>query len=263
MAHNADRPPYQQHFFANMKQQNNTTLLGMWMFMVQEIMFFGGLFGAYTFYRFKYPDAWAVGASTLDWKLGALNTVILIGSSLTIVFSVQAARFGDKKGIIKWLLITLILGFGFLGVKTVEYSAKFDHGLIPGKHFNTQYVVDHMNGVDSHHGDDHDTHGDAHGHHEVEIQVSDVKAGAYALETYKKNTQPPQGIEIYYALYFAMTGMHALHMVIGAGLLLWIVGKAKNDCFNKEYYPHVEYFGLYWHFVDLVWIFLFPLLYLI
>lgn len=227
-ASSESHPEYQQHHFESMEQQNQSTLLGMWLFLGQEIMFFGGLFAAYAIYRILYPAAWALGSSTLDWKLGTINTVVLIGSSLTIVLAVNAARHGSKAGVFKWFVATLLLGSAFLGIKVVEYGGKWDHYLVPGLHWDDAHVLHYLQ---------------THGHPEM--------------------TELPKGIQLYYSLYFAMTGMHALHMIIGFGLAFWIMVKNQRDRFCPEYYPHVEYFGLYWHFVDIVWIFLFPLLYLV
>jgi len=280
-----DHPPYQAHHFDSMEQQNQSSMMGMWLFMAQEIMFFGGLFAAYMAYRFSYPAAWVAGASTLDVNLGFINTLVLICSSFTVILMVMAARKGSDKGIMGWLVATMVLGAAFLGIKYVEYTGKFDHHLFPGKNFDTHYVMgkmaahpekyaefkgmgidwvhelvgheshDHESG-DKHHGseDDHakeGAHGDAgdHGDH-----------GGHALPA---DATAPLGIALYFGLYFAMTGTHALHMVIGIGIGIWLLVKTKRGAWCSEYHPYIEYFGLYWHFVDIVWIFLFPLLYLI
>jgi cytochrome c oxidase subunit 3 len=270
----ADHPPYQKHYFNSMEQQSQSTLFGMWLFMVQEIMFFGGLFAAYAVYRFLYPEAYLVGAATQNLKLGILNTFVLIGSSYTVVLMVSAARKNSKQGMILWMLATLLLGGVFLGVKVVEYTAKWDHRLVPGKYFDFSYYMRHY-----WHKIDVGPHAaaaaqgaagaGAHG------AAGDTGAKAHASD-YKKEprryddmatrgTDPavPKGIMIYYSLYFVMTGMHALHMVIGFGIGIWLLMLMAKGYFSDKFYPHVEYFGLYWHFVDIVWIFLFPLLYLI
>ena len=237
----AHHPPHQKHYFDSMEQQSQATTLGMWLFMAQEIMFFGGLFAAYTIYRLIYSDTWHVGSDIVRHALtwGLINTVVLILSSLTVVFAVQSARKGSKNGILGWLFLTLILGGVFLGIKGIEYKAKFDEYLVPGYNFDWQK---HMDVMASHGG-----HGGAHA-----VTVPDEVAH-----------HTPPGIQIFFSLYFAMTGMHALHMVIGAGLIIWLMILTARGRFSKEYYPHIEYFGLYWHFVDIVWIFLFPLLYLV
>jgi cytochrome c oxidase subunit 3 len=202
------------HQFDNLKQQFDASGLAMWTFLVTEIMFFGGLFLGYTVYRITYFEAFAQASSHLNLMLGAVNTAVLISSSLTMAFAVRSAQLGQRKKLIIFLLLTLILGSVFLGIKAVEYHHKFEEHLIPGKSF-----VYH--------------------------------------EHAKRETQ------LFYSFYFAMTGMHALHMIIGAGLLTYLLIKAFRHRFTKGYYIPVEIIGLYWHFVDIVWIFLFPLLYLI
>jgi cytochrome c oxidase subunit 3 len=203
-----------QHHFDSLEQQQESSTFGMWLFLVTEVLFFGGLFMAYTLYRMWYPDAWVAASGHLNIPLGAANTAVLIGSSLTMAMAVRAAQLGDRRHQLIFLAATLVLGLVFLGVKVVEYSDKFEHHLVPGASF--------------------------------------VFEGPYG---------PPA--QIYFSLYFAMTGMHALHMVIGAGLLTWLIVKARQGVFTREYNTPVELIGLYWHFVDIVWIFLFPLLYLV
>ena len=186
----------------------------MWAFLITEVMFFGGLFAAYAVYRMQYPAAFDEGSHLLDIGLGTFNTVVLILSSLTMALAVRAAQMGKKNGTLFFLVSTLGLGTIFLGVKAVEYSAKFQHHLIPGHGFHP-------------HGPN------------------------------------PFGMEIYYSLYFAMTGMHAVHMIIGAAVLLVLIGMTAKGKIHAGYHSPIEMFGLYWHFVDIVWIFLFPLLYLL
>ena len=202
------------HHFDSLEQQKEASTLGMWLFLVQEIMFFGGLFMTYLLYRWKDAEAFAAGSHELSISLGSFNTVVLIGSSLTMALAVRAAQQGRQKPLVRWLVGTGILGFVFLVVKYFEYKAKWEHHLIPGDAFHFAGPV----------GDR------AH---------------------------------VFFSLYFAMTGMHALHMIVGIGILVWLLRKAMRGDFGAHYYNPVENFGLYWHFVDIVWIFLFPLLYLI
>ena len=206
--------PYQQHHFESMPAQKEAANLGMWLFLAQEVLFFGGLFLAYTVYRNVYPEAWAEASHHLDWKLGAFNTAVLICSSLTMALAVHAAALGHRRQIAPWLVATVALGTVFLSVKVVEYAAKFEHHLVPGPHF----------------------------------QFPGPHAGA---------------AQIFYSLYFAMTGLHAFHMIVGIPILLGIAVLAHRGRYTPEYHSPVEFVGLYWHFVDIVWIFLFPLLYLI
>ena len=211
-----------QHQFDDMEQQREAGSLGMWLFLITEIMFFGGMFLGYAVYREKYYDAFIQGSHHLDVTLGAVNTVVLIFSSLTMAMAVHAAQLGKRKAIVIWLVLTIVLGGAFLGIKAVEYSHKYHDGLIPGALWNPQPLKsDHLGGA------------------------------------------PPREMQIFYSFYFAMTGMHALHMVIGIVMMLILIRMTMNGRFTTEYYAPVEISGLYWHFVDIVWIFLFPLLYLI
>ena len=207
--------PKLQHHFDDMGQQAEACTLGMWVFLVTEIMFFGGLFLAYMIYRYQNPMAFQEASAHLDVKLGAFNTAVLIFSSLTMAFAVRSAQTNEKpRTQITWIVATMILGMVFLVVKYFEYKDKFTHHTVPGPNF--------------------------------------VWDGQY-----------PAGAEIFYSLYFCMTGLHALHMIIGLGIMTWLAIMAWRRQFNADYYTPVEVSGLYWHFVDIVWIFLFPLLYLI
>ena len=190
--------------------------MGMWAFLVQEVLFFGGLFTGYTVYRAYYPEAFIAGSHHLDITLGGFNTIVLIGSSLTMALAVNAAQNSKQRPLIGYLLATLFLGCVFLGVKVIEYKEKFDHHLIPGYNF-----------------------------------------------AWPDGGPLSNATQIFYSFYFVMTGMHALHMIIGAGVLTPLIIMAVRGRFSKDYYSPIEMFGLYWHFVDIVWIFLFPLLYLI
>jgi cytochrome c oxidase subunit III len=203
------------HQFDSADQQKAAASLGMWLFIAQEIMFFGGLFLAYAIYRSQYPEAFGAASHHLDLTFGAVNTAVLIASSLTMALSVHAAQLGNKKGLIGFLIATIVLGSVFLGIKVVEYHDKFVHHLVPGASFEFEEV---------------------------------------ALE---------RQAEIFYSLYFMMTGLHALHMIIGVGILLVLVYFAWKGRYTPDYFSPVELTGLYWHFVDIVWIFLFPFLYLI
>jgi cytochrome c oxidase subunit 3 len=213
-AHAERHHPALQHHFRDLPEQKEAASLGMWVFIAQEVMFFGGLFLTYTIYRALYPGTFAEAAHHLDWKLGTFNTAVLIGSSLTMALAVHAAAVGHRKKITGYLLATIALGAVFLGVKVVEYADKFQHHLVPGPHFQ-------FDGSD------------------------------------------PRAAQAFYSLYFAMTGLHALHMVIGIPILATVALLAWKGRYSPEYHTPVELTGLYWHFVDIIWIFLFPLLYLI
>ena len=208
-----------QHHFETAEQQYESATLGMWAFIAQEILFFGGLFGGYCVYRNLYIDAFRAASSLLDISLGTFNTVVLIGSSLTMALAVRCAQQGRPKAIISWILATLALGSVFLVVKYFEYSHKWHDNLVPGASFEWNHP-----------------------------ELVNVFGG---------------NVKIFFSFYFVMTGMHALHMVIGAFLMFWLIYKVQRGQINEHYYTPVENMGLYWHFVDIVWIFLFPLLYLI
>src|SRR2546427_8410392 len=224
-----------QHHFENMEQQREAGTLGMWVFLVTEIMFFGGMFLAYTLYRYKYPEAFATASNHLDIRLGAVNTVVLIFSSFTMAMAVFSTQVGKRRNSIICLLLTMVLGAAFLGIKAVEYRDKYrDHlipgQLIPGRPFDPEVAKPGDT-------DEHKLH---------------LPPGATV-----------HNAEMFYWIYFAMTGMHALHMIIGVGLLTVLLIGSLRRRYSPEYYNPVEITGLYWHFVDIVWIFLFPLLYLL
>lgn len=204
-----------RHHFDTAEQQKESSTLGMWVFLLTEIMFFGGMFSAYTIYRSAYPAAFASTSHFMNVTLGAINTAVLIGSSFTMVLAVRSAQLGDKRKLIVFLCLTLLLGCIFLCIKYDEYHEKCVDHHVPGPGF------------------------------------------AYAEVQYARQAQ------ILFYLYFAMTGMHAMHMIIGAGLIITLIVMAARNRFSAEWYTPVDMIGLYWHFVDIVWIFLFPLLYLI
>ena len=227
--------PALQHHFENMEQQREAGTLGMWVFLVTEIMFFGGMFLAYTLYRSKFPFSFASASNHLDITLGAVNTGVLILSSFTMAMAVYFTQMGRKQPQILCLIITLSLGLTFLGIKAVEYKSKYDDSLVPGS-----LIPSRPFGPTVAHEGDTDTH----------------KLHLLGNATVKQ-------VEMFYWIYFAMTGMHALHMIIGAGLLTFLLYGSIKDRYGPEYHSPVEVIGLYWHFVDIVWIFLFPLLYLL
>ena len=210
----AHHHPALQHQFDSLEQQKESSTLGMWLFLVTEIMFFGGLFTAYVVYRRTFQGVFAAASHHLDVTLGAINTAVLIFSSLTVALAIWSAQMNRRKGIVFFLVLTILLGGVFLGIKTVEYSHKFHDNLVPGPNF-------HFDGPS------------------------------------------PEKAEIFFSLYFIMTGLHALHMIIGMGVLAALIRPAWKGRYDASYYNPLECTGLYWHFVDIVWIFLFPLLYLL
>lgn len=200
--------------FDSLEQQHEAAALGMWVFLATEVLLFGGLFLTYLVYRFWYPQEFGEASRTLDLFWGATNTVVLITSSLTMALAVAAAQEGDRWKTVRLLVVTMVLGTAFLGIKALEYSRKFAEHHVPG--------------------------------------------AGYAFEGAR-----PEHAEIFFSLYFVMTGLHALHMIIGIVVLAVMAILATRGRFSADYSTPVEISGLYWHFVDLIWIFLFPLLYLI
>ncbi len=219
MAAHAPHPPGFKHQFEDMDQQREAGSLGMWVFLVTEIMFFGGLFASYIIYRALYLPAFETGSRLLNVKFGAVNTAVLIGSSLTMALAIHAAQAGKKKSEqVLYLVLTMILGAVFLFLKfRYEWHADYTEHLVPGFHFI--------------------------------IRPEWGAAGPH--------------VPLFFCFYFFMTGLHAMHMIIGFGILGTLTVMAHRGRFNCEYYAPLEVSGLYWHFVDIVWIFLFPLLYLI
>lgn len=211
--------PHVAHHFDTIEQQREAITLGMWLFLATEIMFFGGLFTAYAVYRSRDPLAFAEGSHHMDLVLGTLNTLLLLVSSYTVVLGVDAAQHSRRKMLSVFLLLTILLGLAFLGVKGYEYWHKYHEHHVPGPYF--ELGEPHYAGVE------------------------------------------PRRVEMFYSLYFAMTGLHAAHMVIGVGIFGVLLVPAWWGGFSSAHYLPIEIAGLYWHFVDIVWVFLFPLLYLV
>ena len=219
-AHEAgEHPAFLAHHFDTPAQQFDTAKLGMWAFLAQELLFFSGLFVAYGIFRSWYPDAFSAASHQLDKTLGALNTGVLLFSSLTAALAVRSSQLGKRSQTTLWLAVTIACAFLFLVVKYFEYAHKFHTGLLPGQYFNP-----------------HDLH------------------GAASL---------PDKSRVFFSLYFVMTGIHAIHIIVGIGVMFWIMLRNHRGEFSKEFFTPVDITALYWHLVDLVWIYLFPLLYLI
>ena len=289
--HEHSHAPGLQHQFEDMKQQEESVSIGMWLFLVQEIMFFGGLFTVYLVFRSKYPMAFAAGSNHLDAFLGGLNTLVLIVSSLTMALTVYYAQKGNRNIQVILIFLTMVFGATFLGVKAVEYTDKFNHGYVPVTGLN-RIVREPVGG---HEENPHDEakpgeskpaaiehayvnpRGEFQWHefelieHKIEEQKKDPNASILTTSEkigYFSNDKLDENkfrdkVRIFFWIYFVMTGLHALHMIVGLGLMAWLGWKAFRKTYSAEYYMPVEMSGLYWHFVDIVWIFLFPLLYLL
>jgi cytochrome c oxidase subunit 3 len=238
----AEHHPALQHHFHTMGQQKEAAVVGMWVFLLTEILFFGGLFMAYLLYRTWYFEAFAEASRTVSIFWGGLNTAVLIFSSLTMALGVRSAQTNKRTATVGWLILTMILGAVFLGVKGIEYADKFEHHHVPGPNFVWAHEPEP---------------GVAH----EPAAVGEPRAGEHVVTMGPDQLQ--RVTQIYFSLYFTMTGLHALHMIVGIGMMMVITWMAWKGKFDSEYYTPVEMAGLYWHFVDIVWIFLFPLLYLV
>ncbi len=206
--------PALAHHFDDLAQQKEAATLGMWVFLVTEILFFGGLFLSYSVYRSLYPEAFAAASHEMIVWAGTINTAVLITSSLTMAMAVHSAQTGNRRLLLTFLTITILLGFVFLGIKAYEYTTEYFEHHVPG--FGFQFDAEFF-----------------------------------------------RHAQIFFSLYFVMTGLHALHMMIGIGIMCVMWYWSWAGIVTPEYASPIEISGLYWHFVDIVWIFLFPLLYLI
>ena len=212
------------HHFATEEQQRDASNFGMWIFLATEVMFFGGLFCSYLIYRRLYFGDFGAASKSINAALGGTNTAVLICSSLTVVLAIWAAQTARRGLMLAMLALTMLFGLAFLGIKGIEYKDKFEEHHVPGASFSFQNVP---------------------------------------IPGHPDQYANPQHAQIFFALYFIMTGLHALHMVVGLGIFTWLFIMAWKGRFTPEYHTPLEIGGLYWHFVDIVWIYLFPLLYLI
>jgi len=217
------RPPHLQHHFVTSEQQFEAAKQGMWLFLITEILLFSGMFVAYTVYRVWHPEVFAHVSELLDWRLGLLNTIVLLTSSLTVALSIHFAQQDKQRQMLICLVLTILCAGIFMLVKYIEYTGKFEHGIFPGAGYAP--------------------HGVGGGHDYADYDV------AYA----------PQ----FFSIYFVMTGIHGFHVLVGMGIFTWLITRVVRGHFSSAYYTPVELTGLFWHLVDIIWIFLFPLLYLI
>jgi cytochrome c oxidase subunit 3 len=212
--------PHLAHHFDSMQQQQDTQVLGMWTFLVTEVLLFGAVITGFAVYRLRYPHAFEIAAKHLLLWVGALNTLVLLTSSLTMALAVYATQVGRGRMLVVTLALTIFFGGTFLGLKALEYTLDYQEGLFPVLNFNPQ-------------------------------AEKWVAAGA-----------DPARVQLMLVFYYILTGLHAVHMTVGMALLVWLLVRAARGAFSPGYYAPVEVVGLYWHFVDIVWLFLFPLLYL-
>lgn len=254
-AHAHTHGPELQHQFETPEQQKEAATLGMWAFLVTEIMLFGGIFMAYIAYRWAFPEAWEESAALLNTPLATVNTVVLLVSSLTVALAVNAAEEGNKRRLLTMLVLTMLLGVTFLVIKGYEYSEKFAHCA------GAKDPISWITGTDLHESHEclvpgrsflfpaeHGTAGATHG----------ASAGHGATTGLMQS-----GHQLFFFLYFCATGLHAIHMLIGLGVMGTITVMALRDRFSPTYFTPVEIGGLYWHLIDIIWVFLFPLFYLV
>ncbi len=214
------------HHFESAEHEYETAKQGIWLFLCTEILMFGGLFVGYAYFHHVYPEIFKIGSKFTDWRLGAANTVVLLTSSLTMALGIYYNQLADKKKALTMLGITVVCGAIFMLIKYFEYSHKIHLGLAPGSWY-------HIN----------------------EEGIAELKAkGVDAI---------PGNLALYFSFYFMMTGLHGIHVLIGMGLIVWVMMRTARGEFSGAYYTPVEGVGLFWHLVDLVWIYLFPLLYLV
>ncbi len=202
------------HHFKDAWHEFVSSKEGIWLFMVTEILMFGGLFVGYLIYHAMYPEMFAEGASHLNWQMGATNTIVLLISSWTMALSIHSIQVNKRNQATICLIVTILCGLMFMFIKYLEYSSKIEHGLLPGRFFHAHDIVHH-------------------------------------------------NLPLYFGFYFCMTGLHGTHVLIGMGLITWVLIRHLRGDFNPQYFTPVEGVGLFWHIVDLIWIFLFPLLYLV
>jgi len=210
----AGHPAHLQHHFSDSEQQASASKLGMWLFLLTEMLLFGGLFAAYSIYRAWNPEMFYEAHKQLNIYLGMINTIVLISSSVTMALAIRSTQLSNRKLTVRFLVATLLFAAVFLVIKYLEYHHKFELGQLPGKY----YTFTGLQGTNPH---------------------------------------------IFFSIYFMMTGLHGIHVIGGMGVISWMLYRTKRSQFSPAYYTPLEMTGLYWHLVDLIWIFLFPLLYLI
>jgi cytochrome c oxidase subunit 3 len=292
--HNGNHDPHLAHHFETPEQQYTSGKLGMWMFLGTEVLMFGGLFCAYAVYRHNHPEVFAYAHQYLNRTLGAINTIVLITSSLTMAWGVRAAQLGQKKLLVALLGLTILGGFGFMGIKTVEYYSKWKESIFfgPGNIFFEGHADTKPETVN--HLEEETLHIDP----EKAPVVPTMKVGPDPIDPnagsadaalikapnitpagltekvkaepvgekmsyHSLNEQDKKNVYTFFAIYFFMTGLHGIHVLVGMALIFWILLRSMKNEFGPSYFTPVDLVGLYWHLVDLIWIFLFPLLYLI
>ena len=258
--------PFIQHHYDDARHQFETGKLGIWVFLVTEILFFSGLFVAYILYRAQHPEIYQYAHKWLDVKWGAINTAVLIFSSFTAAYAVRAAQLRQQRALVLCLAVTILCALTFLGIKFVEYKGKVDHGTLWGCRFMPTADPDGkplkvLNPVkrpdDAMWVGKPGTVMDPCPTDKIDPPKQTEPAGGYTGRT------PPPNTGMFFSVYFALTGLHGIHVTFGVFVFIWLLWRATKKHFTPEYFGPVDYGALYWHLVDLIWIYLFPLLYLI
>ena len=244
-------PSLVAHQFEDRHQQKEAATLGMWAFLATEILFFGALFVSYTIYRHQWPDAFRKGSLELKWYLGGINTAVLLLSSFCMAMAVHAAALGSNPKIIRYLALTIVIAGVFLGIKATEYYIEYRERLIPGLNFSLDPPKEEELGSFVGAFDKFDK------------WFNTAARGADQSGVEEKTERRPENEQLFMLFYFVMTAIHATHMIIGICVMLVLIVMARRRAFSAKYHNPVEMFGLYWHFVDIVWVFLFPALYLL
>lgn len=269
--HEHSEYPFLAHHFDTPQHQFDSGKLGIWLFLVTEILFFSGLFCAYAIYRALHPEVFEYAHYYLDTTLGAINTCVLIISSVTAAWAVRNAQLKQQGALVMNIIITILCGFGFMGIKYIEYSHKIHDGLLPGTHYQPAHRAWELPVYKAKYGQGHGGHGAAPAHGEEHAAPAAGHGAAAEPEAapLKKRVGPhefnvePRNVHRFFSIYFCMTGLHGLHVLVGIGIWVWLLIRAKAGEFGPDYFGPVDYAALYWHIVDLIWIYLFPLLYLI
>ena len=272
--------PFLAHQFDTQEQQFAAGKLGMWVVIVTELLFFSGVFCAYAVGRASHPEVFAWASYFLDPKLGALNTCVLLVSSLTAAWAVQSAQRGRRRALMVTISLTIACGLSFMAIKYVEYSHKYDSGLLPGARFNPTHQLWELESFKSRHPEAAD--------YVPILRARAIKprssggANVLLVEPRPEQVEPllatgvignkaeypefpslPKNAHLFFGVYFLMTGLHGLHVIAGVAVWLWLLVRARAGDFGASYFGPIDYAALYWHLVDLIWIYLFPLLYLV
>ncbi len=284
--HGHHHHPDLAHHFDTLEQQFDAGKLGMWLFLVTEVLFFSGLFVFYTLFRTFHPALFDWGHHQLEMHWGLINTIVLIFSSVTMAWAVRCAQLNQRAGLIILLSLTILCGFAFCGVKYIEYSSKISKGMLWAGNFDEEK----LRAYEEKKRKQKAKAQEEEAAHEVKDPVADdPEAEALTPELTDEGYEPlataavalspdevpkpkkrlgkgdpaPPNAGVFFSIYFTMTGLHAFHVIVGIGVLIWILVRSIRGDFSSEYYEPVDLVGLYWHLVDLIWIFLFPMLYLI